>query len=76
MGWAASNSEIIKRLKARMVVCSTCNYCRLRPKKGDRMQQNDCEKQPLQVFFTDAPHICRYHSRFEWLKSKGIDIKW
>ena len=75
MAWGASNSDVIKRLKARMVECRTCDYCRLRPKLGDKMQQNDCEKQPLLGYFTDAPRICRHHSRWGFLRSKGVELR-
>lgn len=76
MGWGASNREIVARLKARMVECKTCGHCLPRPmKKGDRLKENDCARQPLQVFFTDAPRQCRYHTKMEWLASKGVELK-
>lgn len=76
MGWGASNREIVARIRARMVECRTCPHCRLRDKKpGDRLQQNDCARQPLLVFFTDAPRQCRYHAKMEWLASRGIKLK-
>lgn len=74
MGFGASNRDVLERLKRRMVTCSTCKYCRPREKKaGELMARNDCEKQPLQVFFTEAQQICRYHSKNEWLRSKGVN---
>jgi hypothetical protein len=74
MGFGANNRDIIERLKRRMVTCSTCKYCKPRVKKeGELLDRNDCEKRPLQVFFTEAPQVCRYHSNNEYLRSRGID---
>ena len=74
MGWGASNREIVARIQAWMVKCRTCKNCKLIPKKpGDRLQQNDCTRQPMLIFFTDAPHQCRYHSDVEWRIRKGFN---
>lgn len=72
MAWHASNKDAIARVMRRMVVCANCDYCKSMPRKPGEMRQNNCKKQPLQVFFTDVDRICRYHSRIEWLESKGF----
>lgn len=47
--------------------CATCKYCKPRSVKPGDMAMNDCEKQPLLVFFTNVDKICRCHSDIEWL---------
>lgn len=62
------------RVLRRMVTCAGCKYCV--PKKGQKpgdLPQNECKRQPLHVFFTNATRICRYHHKMEWLRSMGIN---
>lgn len=73
MGVGASNKQIEERLRRKMRRCATCKYCKPRKVKPGDMAMNDCEKQPLLVFFTNVDKICRYHSDIEWLISKGFN---
>ena len=73
MGFGAKSSEWLKRLEARTATCETCGHCV--PIRVDRgmMPKNDCKRQPLQVFLTKAPRVCRYHTKMEFLKSRGFN---
>lgn len=73
MGFGASNRDMAERLKRRMVECGTCGHCVPHKQKKGELKRNDCKRQPLQVFATDAPRICRYHTKNEWLRSRGVN---
>ena len=74
MGAGANSRDLMARLRRRMVECKTCKYCVPRkPERVGDLPRNNCKKQPLQVFFTEAPQICRYHSKNEWLRSMGVN---
>lgn len=61
MGWGAGSNEMARRIARRLKECGDCVYCKPLPQKpGDLLKRNDCQRQPLQVFFTNQPRICRY----------------